>query len=306
MRTRPAHLQEGDLVGIVALSSPPNMDNLTRGLQYLEELGLRYILGESVQKHVHYLAGSDRDRARDFEAMIEDPEVKAIFCASGGYGAARVADKIDYMLLEENSKIFWGFSDSTFLHTAIGQLSNLVTFHGPTISSIGHEGLPERTKMMFKQLFAPAEIYYDKNISKLTTIHGGRVRGELVGGNLTRIVNGIGTKFELDTKDKVLLIEDIGIEPAQIDELLNQLKQSRKLEQAAGIIIGDFTLAEPRDYQDAPSVDALFDEYFAHINKPVVSGFKIGHDALNVGLPLGVDVILDADEKYLAVLPGVE
>lgn len=306
MRTRPAHLQEGDLVGIVALSSPPNMDNLTRGLQYLEELGLRYILGESVQKHVHYLAGSDRDRARDFEAMIEDPEVKAIFCASGGYGAARVADKIDYMLLEENPKIFWGFSDSTFLHTAIGQLSNLVTFHGPTISSIGHEGLPERTKMMFKQLFAPAEIYYDKNISKLTTIHGGRVRGELVGGNLTRIVNGIGTKFELDTKDKVLLIEDIGLEPAQIDELLNQLKQSRKLEQAAGIIIGDFTLAEPRDYQDAPSVDALFDEYFAHINKPVVSGFKIGHDGLNVGLPLGVDVILDADEKYLAVLPGVE
>lgn len=306
MRTRPAHLQQGDLVGIVALSTPPNMDNVTRGLRYLEELGLLYVLGDSIQKHVHYFAGSDRDRARDFEAMVENPEIKAIFCASGGYGAARVADKIDYMLLEENPKIFWGFSDLTFLHTAIGQLSNLVTFHGPTISSIGHDDVPERTKMMFKQLFAPAEIYYDKNISKLTTIHEGRVRGQLVGGNLTRIVNSIGTKFELDTTNKVLLIEDIGLEPAQIDELLNQLKQSRKLEQASGIVIGDFTLAEPRDYTDSPSLDALFDEYFAHINKPVVSGFKIGHERLNVALPLGVDVILDADEKYLAVLPGVE
>lgn len=306
MRTRPAHLQQGDLVGIVALSTPPNMDNVTRGLRYLEELGLRYVLGDSIQKYVHYFAGSDRDRARDFEAMVENPEIKAIFCASGGYGAARVADKIDYMLLEENPKIFWGFSDLTFLHTAIGQLSNLVTFHGPTISSIGHDDVPERTKMMFKQLFAPAEIYYDKNISKLTTIHEGRVRGQLVGGNLTRIVNSIGTKFELDTTNKVLLIEDIGLEPAQIDELLNQLKQSRKLEQASGIVIGDFTLAEPRDYTDSPSLDALFDEYFAHINKPVVSGFKIGHERLNVALPLGVDVILDADEKYLAVLPGVE
>lgn len=306
MRTRPKHLQPGDLVGVVALSTPPNIERLTKGLQYLEELGLRYVLGDTIQQHVHYLAGTDRDRARDFESMIEDPEVKAIFCASGGYGAARVANKIDYMLLEENPKIFWGFSDLTFLHTAIGQLSNLVTFHGPTISSLGYDDVPERTKQMFKQLFAPAEIYYDSAWSKLTPIHEGRVRGQLVGGNLTRIVNSLGTKFEIDTKDKVLLIEDMGLEPAQIDEMLNQLKQARKLEQAAGFVIGDFTMAEPKFYQDAPSVPALLDEYFGQLGKPAMSGFKIGHDALNIALPLGVDVMLDADERYLAVLPGVE
>lgn len=306
MRTRPARLQKGDLVGIVSPSSSPNMKKLEKGLHYLEQLGLRYILGDSVQNKRHYLAGTDKERAADLEAMLKNPEVKAIFCSSGGYGAARTANHLDFTLFEENPKIFWGYSDATFLHSAIGQLANMVTFHGPTISGIGSDDLPERTKLMFKQLFEPAEIYYDESISPLKTIHSGRVRGQIVGGNLTLIANSLGTKFEIDTQGKVLLIEDMGLEPAQIDTLLNQLRQARKFEQAAGIIIGDFTKAETRFYSDSPSVEQLMEEYFQNIGKPVVSGFKIGHDDLNVGIPLGVDVILDADQKVLAILPGVE
>lgn len=128
----------------------------------------------------------------------------------------------------------------------------------------------------------------------------------LVGGNLTLICQSIGTKFELDVRDKVLLIEDLGQEPAQIDAMLNQLRMTRKLEQCAGIVIGAFTDSEPRDYKDSPTLDELFDSYFARLNKPVVSGFEFGHEALNVGIPLGVDVLLNADEKTLVILPGVE
>lgn len=306
MKRRPPRLQKGDTVGIIAPSSPPNIERLTKALDFLDELGLHYVLGNTVQLHNHYLAGTDQERAQDLQEMIEDPTIKAIFCASAGFGAARIADKIDYLLLEENPKIFWGFSDITFLHNAIGMFSDIVTFHGPTLSSLGHENVTERTKHMFEQLFQPAEIHYDESISPLTTICGGTARGEITGGNLTLIANSLGTKFEIDTAGKILLIEDIGLEPAQIDGLLNQLRQARKFEQVKGIVIGEFTEIHPREYEDSPSLDELFESYFKDLNIPVVSGFKIGHCEPNVGIPLGVDVLLDAENKDLAILPGVE
>ncbi|RIJ67867.1 LD-carboxypeptidase [Rummeliibacillus sp. POC4] len=306
MKRRPPRLHKGDTVGIIAPSSPPNIERLTKALDFLDELGLHYVLGNTVQLHNHYLAGTDQERAQDLQEMIEDPTIKAIFCASAGFGAARIADKIDYLLLEENPKIFWGFSDITFLHTAIGMFSDIVTFHGPTLSSIGRENVMERTKHMFEQLFQPAEIHYDESISPLTTICGGAARGEITGGNLTLIANSLGTKFEIDTAGKILLIEDIGLEPAQIDGLLNQLRQARKFEQVKGIVIGEFTEIHPREYEDSPSLDELFESYFKDLNIPVVSGFKIGHCEPNVGIPLGVDVLLDAENKDLAILPGVE
>ena len=306
MKRRPPRLHKGDTVGIIAPSSPPNIERLTKALDFLDELGLHYVLGNTVQLHNQYLAGTDQERAQDLQEMITDPDIKAIFCASAGFGAARIADKIDYLLLEENPKIFWGFSDITFLHTAIGMFSDIVTFHGPTLSSIGRENVMERTKHMFEQLFQPAEIHYDESISPLTTICGGAARGEITGGNLTLIANSLGTKFEIDTAGKILLIEDIGLEPAQIDGLLNQLRQARKFEQVKGIVIGEFTEIHPREYEDSPSLDELFESYFKDLNIPVVSGFKIGHCEPNVGIPLGVDVLLDAENKDLAILPGVE
>lgn len=306
MKIRPKRLQVGDTVGIIAPASPPNLENLTKSFAFLEELGLKYVIGKSVQLKNGYLAGTDEDRLLDLHEMIEDPNIAAIFCASGGYGAARLAERIDYQLLEENPKIFWGFSDITYLHTAFGLYSDIVTFHGPTLSSMGREDVAERSKHMFKQLFEPAEIHYEEDISMLTTVSGGAVRGELTGGNLTLIVSSIGTKYEIDTKGKILLIEDIGLEPAQIDGLLNQLKLTRKLDEVAGVIIGEFTNAEPRDYVDSLTIDEVFAHYFGNLGKPVVKGFKIGHCEPNVAIPLGVDAILDADRKHLAILPGVQ
>lgn len=306
MRTRPERLQKGDKVGIVAPASPPNKARLEKSIKFLESLGLECVVGESVTAKNYYLAGTDSIRLHDMHQMIQNPEIKAIICSSGGYGSARIADKIDYILLEENPKIFWGFSDITFLHTAMGQLSNLVTFHGPTLSALGRDDVHERSLLMFEQLFSPAEIVYDEKISPLTTISSGQVRGMIVGGNLTLICQSLGTKFELDVVNKVLLIEDVGQEPAHIDAMLNQLRMARKLEQCAGVVIGSFTGTEPVEYKNSPSVEAVFESYFKDFNKPVVSGFKFGHEDLNVGIPLGVDVILNADDKYLAFLPGIE
>ena len=130
------------------------------------------------------------------------------------------------------------------------------------------------------------------------------MRGELTGGNLNRIVSTLGTKFEIDVRNKVVLLEDIGESIEQIDNLMNQLRLSRKLELAAGFVIGDFNM--PNDnysYGDALNV---IEGYVKPLNKPVVAGFKIGHCEPNIAIPLGVEAILDADEKTLLILPGVE
>ncbi|MFP3919339.1 LD-carboxypeptidase [Lysinibacillus telephonicus] len=304
MKIRPKRLNIGDTVGVVALSSPLAMEKLPEKLEFLESLGLRYKLGETVGLTGNYLSGTDEERLNDLHKMIQDPEIKAIFCLRGGYGAARIADRIDYQLLTENPKIFWGFSDITYFHNAFQEYSNIVTFHGPMLSSVGSNHFSELSKKMFQQLFIPFEIQYDANISPLQTIVPGSARGELTGGNLHRLVSTLGTKFEFDAKGKILLFEDIGEPLQKIDGMLNQLRLARKLDEAAGFVIGNFS--ELEDGAQIEDVWNIFEEYLKPLKKPVVAGFMIGHCEPNIALPLGVDAILDADLKILRVLPGVE
>lgn len=307
MRNLPKRLKKGDTVGVISPSSPPNPENLEKALPFLEELGLKVKMGKSVREKYGYLAGDDDARLADLHDMFEDPEVAGIICAGGGYGAARYADRIDYAMIKENPKVFWGYSDITFLHTAIGQYSDLVTFHGPMLASdVGKDTFHERSRRMFGQLFSPFELFYSEEVSELTALSGGAAEGELVGGNLSLIRSSIGTKFELDVKGKILLIEDIDEEPYQVDEMLNQLRMARKFDEAAGIVIGDFKNAEPKKREKSLTLDQVFEHYFSGLQVPVVKGFKIGHCEPHFSVPLGVKARLDADNRSLTILPGVE
>ncbi|MEQ6050930.1 LD-carboxypeptidase [Lysinibacillus capsici] len=292
-------LQKGDLVGVVALSSLVEPEKLGEAVAFMDELGLRYIVGDTIHAKHEYLAGSDEIRLADFHEMVKNPEVKAIFCVKGGYGSARIADKIDYALIEENPKIFWGFSDVTYLHCAINEYANMVTFHGPMLMSANK--MDDLSKKMFLQLFSPMEIQYTEAISPLTTIAGGVARSEMIGGNLYRLVSTLGTKFEVRTEGRILLIEDVNETIPVIDSMLQHLKQARKFEQLAGVVIGSFT----QTGSDEEALHSLMKEYFADLGIPVVAGFKFGHETTNIAIPLGTEAILDAQEKVLKILPGV-
>lgn len=307
MKIRPQRLQKGDTIGIIAPSSPPNQENLERSLAFLEQLGLKWKFGQHVLNVHGYLAGTDEERLQDLHDMFADPTIKGIICAGGGYGSARYTDKIDLQLMKENPKVLWGFSDITFLHTAMGLYSNLVTFHGPMLAScVGKDTFHELSAKMFQQLFEPMELHYTEAISPLETITAGIAQGELVGGNLSLLASGIGTKFEVDTKGKLLFIEDVGEEPYKVDGLLNQLRMAGKLKDAVGIVIGDFSDAEPKKRKETLTLDEVFADYTANLGIPVVKGFKIGHCQPHFAIPLGVGAKLDADNKTLTILPGVE
>ena len=307
MKIRPKRLKKGDTIGIIAPASPPNVDQLNRSLSFLEELGLSYRMGKSVEQVNGYLAGTDEERLEDLHEMFADPNIDGIICACGGYGTARYADQIDYQLMNENPKVFWGYSDITYLHTSMNLYSDIVTFHGPMLASdVGKSTFSDLSKKMFLQLFQPMELHYTEDISPLSVVSPGVARGELVGGNLSLLASGIGTKYEVDTKGKLLLIEDIGEEPYKVDGMLNQLRLAGKLNAAAGFVIGDFCDAEPKRGKKSLTMDEVFNHYLGDIGKPALKGFLIGHCQPHFAIPLGVEAVLNTENLTLAILPGVE
>lgn len=303
----PKRLRKGDVIGIVAPASPIEQEQLERAFSFLDQLGLRYKVGQAVYRKNGYLAGSDEERLADLHGMFRDPEVKGIICAGGGYGSARYAEYLDMEVIQENPKIFWGFSDITYVHTAIRQGAGLVTFHGPMLAScVAKEEFHELSGKMFGQLFEPVEIHYTEAISPLEAIVGGVAEGEIVGGNLTQLANSLGSEFEIQTNQKLLFIEDVGEEPYKVDRLLNQLRLAGKLREAAGIVIGDFAKAESATPDATLTMEEVFAHYFNNLGKPVVKGFQMGHCEPNVAIPLGMKSRLDADGKTLTILPGVK
>jgi muramoyltetrapeptide carboxypeptidase len=306
MLIKPERLKKGDTVGIIAPASPPNKENLERGLKFIEEIGLNYKLGKSLYQEYGYLAGSDEDRLADLHGMFLDDEVKGIICAGGGYGTGRIALAIDYETIKKNPKVFWGYSDITFLHTAIRQQAGLVTFHGPMIASdLGKEDANLISKEQFLQLFSPAELRYTTELSLLEEMIAGKAKGELVGGNLSLLASTMGTSYEIDTFGKILLIEDINEEPRAVDRMLNQLYMGGKLQGAAGIIVGDFNNCVP-ERELSLSLDEVLDHYIKLAGKPAMKGFKMGHCSPHIAVPFGTEAQMDTDTKTLIVESGIK
>ncbi|WP_445490686.1 S66 peptidase family protein [Niallia sp. 03133] len=303
---KPIRLQKGDTVAVIAPASPPNKTNVEKGIAFLENIGLKVNFGNNLFRHYGYLAGSDQQRLDDFHWAFADKDIKGIICACGGYGTARIAEGIDYSIIEANPKVFWGYSDITYLHHAIFKQTGLTTFHGPMLSS--DIGMPEchpLTKHMFQQLFEPTNIIYTEEYSPLKALVVGRAAGLIVGGNLSLITSTLGTSFEIDTKSKILLIEDVHEEPRAVDRMLNQLQLAGKLHDAEGFIVGDFHDCEPKR-EHSLSLEDVIDTYITRTGKPALKGFKIGHCSPSIAVPLGAYAELDTSAKKLTIEAGVQ
>ncbi|WP_404455822.1 LD-carboxypeptidase [Virgibacillus necropolis] len=303
---RPQRLQSGDTIGVIAPASPPNLANLNRAIPVFEKMGLSVVLGKKIKKVHGYLAGTDDERLSDLHDMFADPTIKAIIFACGGYGTGRIAQDIDFDMIKHNPKIMWGYSDITFLHTAIHQATGLVTFHGSMLASdVGKDSFLDLSLKQFDQLFQPTTLIYSQIASKLEVINHGNATAPIVGGNLSLLASAVGTPYEIDTKGKMLLIEDVDEEPYRVDGMLNQLKQAGKLADAAGILVGDFSNAEPKKEKASLSLEQVFQDYFNNLSIPVMSGFKIGHCQPHLAIPLGTRATMSTYDKIVKIDPGV-
>lgn len=304
---KPQRLSPGDTVAITAPASWADKDQVKAASSYLEELGLHVRLGDTLSLQNGYLAGTDEQRAAELNAMFADSTIKAIICARGGYGTGRMANLLDYELIRANPKIFWGYSDITFLHAAIGRFAGLVTFHGPMLIDLGKEDVHPLTIQNYETLLRPSVFRYTEEISPLQTLVEGEAFGPLAGGNISLIVSTLGTPYELDTRGKLLFIEDIDEEPYRLDRMLNQLKLAGKFVGAAGILIGDFNNCVPNKRKKSLTIEQIINDHIVSAGKPTLAGFKIGHCSPNITVPMGIGARMSTFEKLLACTePSVE
>lgn len=300
---KPPALAEGDLVGVVAPASPPAEDReLQRGLEALAAMGLRVRLGRHLRlgggARAGYLAGPDRDRAADLMEMFRDPAVRAIFCARGGYGSARLLPLLDYRVIRRHPKILVGYSDITALHLAIHRRAGLVTFHGPMVASDFGRGLSAFTaESLRRALFHPhpaGPVANPPSLPPPVAVRPGVARGPLIGGNLSLVVSTLGTPFEIRTAGRILFLEEVGEPAYRVDRMLTQLRQAGKLDGVAGVAFGE--CGEGRE----DLMEVLHDR-LGDLGVPVLANLAIGHGAEKATLPLGVRATLNAGAGWLAI-----
>jgi muramoyltetrapeptide carboxypeptidase len=308
---KPRVLREGDTVGLVAPSSYVfDVWKIDEAAARIEALGLKAKLGKHVRGRRGYLSGTEEERLEDFHAMFSDSKVAGVFCLTGGYGSPRLLDRLDYALIRRNPKVFLGYSDITGFHLALGKKAGLVTFHGPNaVSSLKQWTREQLERALFVpepigEVAVPPEEDPLSPEFPLRTVSPGRARGRTVGGNLTLVSATMGTPYEIETKGRILLLEDIGEAPYRIDRMLVQLKLAGKLGEAAGIVFGTCTDCTPAqsNFEINLSLSELLEDLLGGLNKPVLAGLVFGHTKEKATIPLGVEAELDADAKKLTIL----
>ncbi|NLG25662.1 MAG: LD-carboxypeptidase [Clostridiales bacterium] len=305
---KPRALRPGDTIGLAAPSGAVRRENgLERAIEKVRALGYRVKVGESCGQVCGYLSGDDRLRADDLNRMFLDDEVDAIVCLKGGYGAARLLDRLDYGAAAAHPKILAGFSDITALHAAYHMKSDLVTFHAPMPASnwIDDDFSDFSLQSMLAALSNPLPRPLENPEGRpLETIVGGRCEGLLVGGNLSLVSGLLGTPYRLDVRGKVLLLEDIGEHTYKLDHMLNQLRLAGAFADCAGVVLGDFRDCTVEYPDFGLTLPQIVRDLIAPAGKPVLAGLAAGHCEPSVALPLGVMCSLDADRRTLSLLEG--
>lgn len=312
-RRLPPPLDPGDTVALVSPSSATDEPfDLQLAREAMEALGLRVKLAPHLASRHGHLAGTDAERAGDLNAMFADREVKAIVCARGGSGAARLLPLLDYGLIARNPKILLGYSDITALHCAIHARTGLVTFHGP----IGIGSWNRFNADQFRRLFFQRELMEYRNPveesdelvprkNRTVTIRGGRARGELVGGNLAVLSALAGSPYLPDFTGRILFLEDVSEAPYRIDRMLSTLRLAGVLERIAGFVFGRCTDCEPGPGYGSLTLAQILDDYIRPLGIPAYRGAQIGHIREQFIVPVGGRVEMDADAGTFRLLAPV-
>jgi len=308
---KPAKLCKGDQIGLIAPAWQINEKDLQLSVEKIKALGLVPIYSSQILGKYGYFSGTDKERAREFDYMIETPSIKAIIAVSGGYGCTRILDLLDYNAIKVFPKIIMGFSDNTALLNAIHEKTGLITFHGPISRTIHHD----YSKKQFEHIVMnPVDQYIiesaqedlqksaEDSVFERYTITSGKASGKLAGGNLTLICSMIGTPYEIDLKDKIVMIEDIGEEPYRIDRMLTQLLSGGNLQKAAGIAFGICKGCDKSAKSKAPdsfTLRQVIEDRIKPLNIPAVYGLSFGHNQHNFTFPIGLHAELDTNRMTI-------
>jgi muramoyltetrapeptide carboxypeptidase len=300
---QPNTIQKGDTVGLLALACKVDFEILLPAIELMEDVwGLKVILGESLTSEYHQFAGNDTVRANDFQMMLDNPEIKAIFSARGGYGSSRLLDSIDFTAFQKQPKWVIGFSDITAVHCHIHTL-NIESLHATMPKLFLQEGGEESLESLRKILFGE-EVNYKIAPHSLNRL--GAANGQIIGGNLALLVHVIGSKSDVNYQGKILFLEDINEYLYNIDRMMIQLKRSGKLQNLAGLIVGIFSDCQDNDVPFGKTANEIIQEAVADYDFPVCYGFPVGHEVDNWAMPCGREMILLVEEYGVSLRENIK
>jgi muramoyltetrapeptide carboxypeptidase len=289
-------LRPGATIGIAAPAGPVDPDLVDAGAEMLRKLGFEPLLRAGVKARCGYLAGDDERRAAELTELILDPDVAGIVCARGGYGCHRIISRLDAKAFRKAAKPLVGYSDITTLLLWQRQCAGLMGIHGPMLD-LGDELAPEAAQSLVRALLGSGPL---PRLAGQTLVDGW-ADGRTVGGSLNLCVASLGTPWELDTRDAILMLEDVSEPPYRVDRMLQQLKAAGKLEAAAAIGVGAMVDCEHERYPE-PTVDEVLEEILTPLGIPVLTHLPFGHCRVNFAWPHGARAAVDGARGEIELL----
>jgi muramoyltetrapeptide carboxypeptidase len=293
----PPYLQKGDTVAILATARKHIVKSMQPTISLLESWGLHVVIGKSIGLEKNQLAGNDKERAADLQEQLDNPNIKAIWCARGGYGTVRVIDLIDFTQFKKNPKWVVGFSDVTVLHNHLNTMG-YKSIHGIMPINLS-KATPAAIESLRLSLFGQP-LQYAIDAHPMNRI--GTASGELVGGNLSILYSVLGSPSAIDCKDKILYIEDLDEYLYHIDRMMMNLKRNGCLESLKGIIVGSMTDMKDNDIPWGKNALEIVQDVTKNLNIPIIFNFPAGHIHDNRALILGNTVTVDVTENCSTVV----
>ena len=304
MQLKPKRLGSGARIGIVNPAYWLEAERLERAVGVFEKRGYELVLGKSTELLQDKYAGSAEERAADIMAMFSDPTIDAIICARGGYGGNRVLPLLDFDVIRKNPKIFIGFSDITGFLASMSQQSGLVTFHGPMLTTYGKQTLQYNLDVFHDVLSGRDDIRIQSpDACRARTLKSGIARGPLCGGNLSLVIERLGTPDQIDTKGAILFLEEIDEELYAFDRMMLHLKNSGSLQHINALIVGEMLDMGDSGVPFGKSVDEIVLDVCNDLDFPIISNFPCGHGDYQATLPVSHEVELHAEEDPYILIP---
>jgi muramoyltetrapeptide carboxypeptidase len=291
---RPEPIKAGDAIGICSPARKIPAEDIESAVSMIEEQGFFPVMGKNMFNEHHQFSGTDEERAEDLQVFLDDPNIKAVLFARGGYGTMRIIDKLDWTEFNKEPKWLIGYSDITVLHNHVHTKLNVETLHATMPINFLKDS--HSTETLFKVAAGHAMIHEAPNEGNVSN-RAGTVTAPIIGGNLSLIFALQGSVSDLDTKGKILFLEDIDEYLYHIDRMMIGLKRAGKLSHLAGLVIGGMTDMKDNAVEFGMTAEEIIQSHVAEFNFPVCYNFPAGHDYKNYALPLGRNVHLHVEEN---------
>jgi len=285
------------VIGIIAPSSPVPKNLVEKAITYFETQGFTVKSGKNIKKYELFAAGTDEERAADIMAFFKDPDISAIITTNGGTSSIRTLPLLDYDIIRNNPKPIIGYSDATALQLGIYSQTGGISFTGFNCTDIKNDSINQ--KILSTLIHCLNSENY--SIHGGLTVNQGSITAPLIGGNLMCLLNLMGTPYQPDFCNKILFIEDVGIEPYIVEGMFSQLYVAGILKNVAGVIIGTFTECTAQHFSSQEKIEDVIDFWCTRINVPCIRNFSYGHIENRYVLPIGRIATLDATNCTLDI-----